>query len=519
MAISPLLCTAHWEFHKYFELDDAIALFRKFGSIYEGHIERTVPGVEWTTGNLGQGLSAGAGFAMASVINKTPYKVFVLMGDGEQQKGQISEARRFAVKYQLNNLCAIVDYNRLQISGSIEDVMPQQIRANWESDGWAVIETDGHDFAKILDSLEEAAGIDKPVMILAHTVMGKGVSFMENLAKYHGSTLTESQLDEALKELGAVNKLRDYRKARTEFVYDLTEHKTAQFELKGDLTAGQPIVYDTENDNRSAWGNAIADLAKINEKADTALVVVDCDLAASVKTGDFAKVAPDRFIQAGIMEHNAAVLSGALSASGIQTFWSDFGMFGIDEVYNMHRLNDINHTNLKVAVTHVGIDVGEDGKTHQCIDYIGLARNLYNFKLICPADSNQTDRIIRSLINKPGNYFITMGRSKLPVIRNEEGAIFYDMGYNYEYGKEDQLRIGNHGTVFVTGPPVGRALKAIDSLRDEGIYLNLYYVSSPLEISDDAIEKAVSHGVIFSIEDHNVHSGLECDRRQLVVWD
>jgi len=494
--------------HKYFELDDAIALFRKFGSIYEGHIERTVPGVEWTTGNLGQGLSAGAGFAMASVINKTPYKVFVLMGDGEQQKGQISEARRFAVKYQLNNLCAIVDYNRLQISGSIEDVMPQQIRANWESDGWAVKETDGHDFAKILDSLEEAAGIDKPVMILAHTVMGKGVSFMENLAKYHGSTLTESQLDEALKELGAVNKLRDYRKARTEFVYDLTEHKTAQFELKGDLTAGQPIVYDTENDNRSAWGNAIADLAKINEKADTALVVVDCDLAASVKTGDFAKVAPDRFIQAGIMEHNAAVLSGALSASGIQTFWSDFGMFGIDEVYNMHRLNDINHTNLKVAVTHVGIDVGEDGKTHQCIDYIGLARNLYNFKLICPADSNQTDRIIRSLINKPGNYFITMGRSKLPVIRNEEGAIFYDMGYNYEYGKEDQLRIGNHGTVFVTGTPVGRALKAIDSLRDEGIYLNLYYVSSPLEISDDAIEKAVSHGVIFSIEDHNVHSGL-----------
>ncbi len=505
--ISPAVYTT-LGMHGFFDLSDAIAQFRKLGSIFEGHIERTVPGVEWTTGNLGQGLSAGAGMALSSRLLNTPFRVYVLMGDGEQQKGQISEARRFAVKYNLANLCAIVDYNQLQISGSIGDVMPQNIRKNWESDGWQVIESSGHDYAQVLDAISQAENMGKPTMILAHTVMGKGVSFMENQAKYHGSTLSEEQLSDALKELGQPNKLKEYKKMRDDFNPAKIEHSTAVFQLHADLSGGQPIVYESETDNRSAWGKAIADLGKINLNAKTPLAVIDCDLAASVKTGDFAKVSPERFIQAGIMEHNAAVVGGAMSASGIQTFWSDFGMFGIDEVYNMHRLNDINHANFKTVVTHVGIDVGEDGKTHQCIDYIGLVRNLFGYRLISPADPNQTDRIIRWLADKPGNYIVTMGRSKLPIVRNEEGAVFYDMGYTFEYGKADLLRVGNHGTVFVTGTPVGRTVKAIDTLRDEGIYLNLYYVSAPLELNADVVRHAVRDGAIITVEDHNVHSGL-----------
>lgn len=494
--------------HGYFDLSSAISQFRKMGSIFEGHIERTVPGVEWTTGNLGQGLSAGAGMALAAKIKDQKSRIYVLMGDGEQQKGQISEARRLAAKYSLNNLCAIVDYNELQISGSIHVVMPQNIRQNWEADGWNVIEIDGHDYPQILDALQQAKSSGHPLMILAHTVMGKGVSFMENQAKYHGSTLSEDHLQLALKELGLTSKLSHYRKLREDFKPDYSAHRADAFALETDLSSGQPLVYEQETDNRSAWGKAIADLGQINKASKTPIVVLDCDLAASVKTGDFKEALPDRFIQCGIMEHNTAVVGGALSASRIQTFWSDFGMFGIDEVYNMLRLNDINHANLKVVVTHVGIDVGEDGKTHQCIDYIGLIRNLFGFRLILPADPNHTDRIIRWLINKPGNYIVAMGRSKLPLIRTEDNSLFYNMAYAYEYGKEDLLRLGNHGTVFVTGTPVGRAIKAIDTLRDEGLYLNLYYVASPLEISKKALETAAKTGNVFSIEDHNVNSGL-----------
>ncbi len=492
----------------YFDLNQAIAQFRKMGSIFEGHIERTVPGVEWSTGNLGQGLSAGVGFALAAKLQGQSHRVFVMMGDGEQQKGQISEARRLAVKYSLSNLTAVIDYNELQISGSIHQVMPQNIRQNWEADGWDVLEIDGHDYSQILDALAHDGKSPAPRLILAHTVMGKGVSFMENQAKYHGSTLSEEQLKLAVTELGETSKLAYYRKMRADFKADPEAHNTDKFALKTDLSSGQPIIYEQETDNRSAWGKAIADLGQRNLSAQTPIAVLDCDLAASVKTGEFAAALPDRFIQCGIMEHNTAVVGGALSSSGIQTFWSDFGMFGIDEVYNMLRLNDINHANLKIVVTHVGIDVGEDGKTHQCIDYIGLLRNLYGFRLILPADPNQTDRVIRWLINKPGNYVVAMGRSKLPIIRKEDNSIFYNMAYAYEYGTEDLIRLGNHGSVFVTGTPASRAIKAIDSLRDEGIYLNLFYVSSPLEISKQALETAAQTGHIFSIEDHNLNSGM-----------
>jgi transketolase len=491
----------------YFPLAEAISQFRLFGSIYEGHIERDVPGVEWSSGNLGQGLSAAAGFAISARIRGKESHTYVLMGDGEQQKGQLSEARRFASKYQLNNLTAIVDYNQLQISGSIHDVMPQHIRQNWESDGWQVLEVNGHDITQILNTLDEVEKASRPVMILAHTVMGKGVSFMENKAKYHGSTLSVEQCEEALKELGMPSELPKYQKMRADFKPP-KQQSHPDFHPSFNLIPGKPVLYTKESDCRSAWGKAIADLGKLNQDQPNPIVVVDCDLAGSVKTTEFAQALPERFLQSGIMEHHAAVMSGAISTTGVQCFWSDFGVFGIDEAYNMQRLNDINHTNLKTVVTHVGMDVGADGKTHQCVDYISMIRNLFDTRIICPADANQTDRIIRWLIDKAGNYVVTMGRSKLPIIKDPDGEIFFDLDYCYEYGKADVLRLGDQGTVFVSGTPVGKALKAVDTLRDEGIFLQLIYISSPLAIAAEQIASAVKRGPIFSIEDHSIHGGL-----------
>jgi transketolase len=277
------------------------------------------------------------------------------------------------------------------------------------------------------------------------------------------------------------------------------------------------MLYSNDSDCRSAWGNAIADLAKKNANSSTPIVVVDCDLASSVKTTDFKAVAPEHFLQVGIMEHHAAVMSGAISTMGIQCFWAGFGVFGIDETYNMQRLNDINHTNLKTVLTHVGVDVGADGKTHQCVDYISLVRNLFDTRIICPADANQTDRVVRWLIEKSGNYVLTMGRSKLPILRNTDATPFYDQEYFFEYGKADVMRDGNQGTVFVCGTPAGRVLKAIDQLRQEGIYLQMIYVSSPLQIDPALISDAVKRGVIFSVEDHSIHGGLGSTIAEAIV--
>jgi len=199
----------------FFNIDDAISGFRRAGSIFEGHVERIVPGIEWGTGNLGQGLSVGCGFAMAAKINRKNYNTFVVMGDGEQQKGQISEAREFAAKNKLTHLTVLIDNNHLQISGNIKDIMPQNIKENFISDGWNVIEINGHDFNQIYESLYKAVNDDKaPTAIIADTVMGKGVSFMENIAKFHGVPLNEEDFYKAVKELSVEMDLEKYKKMR-----------------------------------------------------------------------------------------------------------------------------------------------------------------------------------------------------------------------------------------------------------------------------------------------------------------
>lgn len=500
----------------YFPLDESIAYFRKYGSVYEGHIEREVPGVEWTTGNLGQGLSAGCGFALSAKIKGKDNRVYVHMGDGEQQKGQIGEARRFAAKYKLNNLTAIIDYNQLQISGSIHDVMPQSLRRSWEADGWQVLEVNGHDIPQILGALEESGKAKKPTMILAKSVMGKGISFMENKEQYHGAALSMELCLKALAELGAEDDFADLQAKRDAFdgkPEDLSHLFQKSFELK----AGTPTLYESDSDCRSAWGNALLDLAKLNKDSQTPIIALDCDLAGSVKTADFAKEFPEHFFQCGIMEHHAIVMGGALSTTGMQTFWAGFGMFGIDETYNMQRLNDINHTNLKTMLTHVGIDVGEDGKTHQCIDYIALARNLFKTRIICPGDANHADRIVRWLIDKPGNYIVAMGRSKLPIIKKEDGSVFYDEDYVFDYGKADLVRKGDSGTVFVCGTASNNAVNAIDLLAKDGINLQLYVVGSPLMLEGDIVSEAAKKGSIFVIEDHSVQGGLGASVKDKLV--
>jgi transketolase len=487
----------------FFNLDDAISQFRLAGSIFEGHVEPDVPGVEWASGNLGQGLSAGCGFALAAKLKKSDHQVFVLMGDGEQQKGQLSEARRFAVKFELNNLTAFVDYNQLQISGNINDVMPQNILDNYLSDGWEAIEINGHDLVEIRNAIQDAVSNEKPTLILAHTTMGKGVSFMENKEKYHGSPVSEDQLADALQELNLENDLEKYKKLRLEFNAE-NNHKCCRKNFS--LNIGTPRTYIDKTDNRSAWGNAIGDIAEINKKAPIA--VFDCDLQGSVKTKEFENAMPENFIQSGIMEHNTAVVAAALSKEGFQTFWADFGVFGVDETFNQHRLSDINCTNLKVITTHVGLDVGEDGKTHQCIDYLGLMKNLYNFKTIIPADPNQTDRVVRYISCKYGNYLIPMGRSKLDIIKSKSDEIIFGENYIFEYGKADLLRDGKDAALFVMGTVTGRAVKAADKLEETGISLQVWNVSCPNELDEDAISKAAATGTVFTYEDHNVNTGL-----------
>ncbi|MCM8821489.1 MAG: transketolase [Candidatus Omnitrophica bacterium] len=492
----------------FFDPDTAIASFRQAGSIFEGHIVRKVPGIDWGTGNLGQGLSAGCGYALFDRIKNRESYTFVLMSDGEQTKGQVGEARRFAMKYNLNNLRVIIDYNRIQISGCIFDIMPSNIKENYLADGWEVMETDGHDIARLYSTIKKSLEIDKPVCIIANTVIGKGVSFMEGKCAYHGKTLGEEDYIKAIKELGFESDLEKYKELRKKKNYTFPGRS---FEIKVSINKGKSRTYEpgTKIDNRTAFGNALLDLGIANkDNKENPILVFDCDLASSVKTDIFAREFPDRFFQCGVQEHHAATVSGASSSGGAVSFFADFGVFGVDETYNQHRLNDQNYTNLKVICTHLGLDVGEDGKTHQCIDYIGLFRNIFGMRLIIPADPNQTDRVIRYVASQPGNYFVGMGRSNAPIITTIDGRPFFASDYEFEYGRADILRDGKNGFIYTMGALVPRAIAISDQLKQQGIEIGVVNYSCPVAIDENALNMGIKTGLVISYEDHIADSGL-----------
>ena len=254
-----------------------------------------------------------------------------------------------------------------------------------------------------------------------------------------------------------------------------------------------------KNDCRTAWGETLVEIAKESEKP---VVVFDCDVAPSVKTNLFENEFPRNFFQAGICEHHTVSMAGAISKEFL-TFVSLFGVFGVDEVYNMLRMNDINKCNLKMVLTHVGLDVGEDGKTHQCIDYVALLRNLFGFKVIVPADANQTSKVIRYIASTKGNFLVAMGRSKFDLIKDDKNSIFYNKNYSFQYGKADKLCDGEKGVLLSYGNLINKAIKIAKDCN-----LSLWNVACPTCIDKEILKEIADKKIVFTYEDHNVYTGL-----------
>ena len=494
----------------FFPIEPLLHGFRQAGSPYEGHVERSVPGIEWDTGNLGQGLSAGIGKALYSKLSGQNFHTFVFMSDGEQQKGQVSEGRRFVAKFKLPRLTVIIDRNRLQISGKTENIMPQDIAAEWQSNGWEVMEIDGHDLGQIYDALKKGYNSSgKPLVIIANTIMGQGISFMENEECYHGAALKPDQLSAALKELNIDDS--DMEELKQKRQSGPPPDFPPPPSLFPEVNPGETITYPANKklDNRSAFGNALLSFGEANLSKDKfAMAVFDCDLSVSVKTKVFGESFPDNFFQCGVSEHNTAAMAGSLSAEKAISIWADFAVFAVDECYNQARLSDINHANMKMFCTHTGVNVGEDGKTHQCIDYFALLNSTFSWKVITPADPNQTDRIVRYVLTHPGNHAVLMGRAVNPIITNESGQPFFGDDYIYEYGRMDKIRTGENLALVAAGNMLGIAFKSYQQLESENINISLFNISDWSDLHPDDIKTIASYARVIVLEDHNVKTGL-----------
>lgn len=499
----------------YIQKEEVIKTFRQAGSIFEGHITRHVDGIWYGTGPLGVGVSVASAFAKGEKMKGTNAKVFALVGDGECQEGQVHEMIHFSKQHKLDNYILFVDFNKVQLTASLKEVQDIDIRKMFEAGDWEVLEVDGHNYQEMWTTLAKAYAVTgKPVVILGHTIMGKGVDFMEttgqnNQADWHGKAPKPEQIVTELARLtptpeeeALLNNFRETVK------WHPTHAKYPEKLSKLNINTGTPRLYDAETitDCRTAYGQALLDLAKLNPQ----VIALTADLKGSVMTKFVADELPAQYIECGIAEQHMVSATGALSLDGYIPFCSTFGAFMSSRAKDQARVNDINYTNVKMVATHCGLSVGEDGPTHQAIDDMGSFLGMFNTMVIEPADPNQTDHIIRYISAHFGNFYVRMGRHKFPNITKEDGTIFYDASYTYEYGRSDVLRTGSMLTIAASGAMVTEALGAINALKTTNpeLSIELVAVSSIKHFDDTLLNSIKKTGALLTVEDHNIISGL-----------
>ncbi|MBL7159957.1 MAG: transketolase [Candidatus Aenigmarchaeota archaeon] len=507
---------------KYFPIGDYLTSLRKYRSIFEGHLDRSVPGVDCDTGVIGHPLSWAVGFAEAGKLKGMDYHVYALLGDGGHDKGQLHEARKTAKKRKLDNLTCIYDVNDIQISGHTSEIAGFKskkefigfLRKEFGSCGWKTLEVDGTDIESIYEGLREARRSRRPTFIASNSLGGEGVKGMENTTKYHGQVLkTSEECMEALRQLGLENeydieKLEAGRKSiPKKKIQRFFPYKVDYSPRRIDVVIGEPdIEYAAGNYSlRERYGKTLLDLGGLNEGK---IIVLSNDLAGSTKIDMFAEKFPEYFIECGIMENNTCEVAGALSLEGLIPFVSTFVKFGTGDSYSSHVINELNRGNSKMVHTHMSI-VGPDGKSHNATDFLAIMRSLFNYKIIAPADINQTDHVIRYIAKETGNCFVALPRENLPLILKEDGKPAFDENYNFFYGKDELLRDGRDGTIFAFGPMVHRALEVKKIVEEKTDYtIAVVNKSCPTQIHEDSMISAFKRGPIFSYEPHSSEGGM-----------
>ena len=371
---------------------------RKLYSPFQGHPHRLkVPGVEVSSGSLGQGLSIAVGMALAGKLDHDEHTVFCIMGDGEQQEGNIWEAAMEASHYKLDNLVGIIDRNRLQIDGWVKDVMNvEPLDERYRSFGWEVIEIDGHDMHAGGASAakgEERPVLGKPTVIIANTVKGKGVSFMENVAGWHGKAPSYDEMVKALDELGL----------KETIAYDalLKKAKEYQAEVEATLAAKMPRF------SRNYWWNSDSQMkvkmeptrkgfgqSLKNNGDDERVVCLGLDISGSITISEFYAGNPerkDRWISMGIAEQSATAAAVGLAREGKLPVFGTYGTFAAARNLDQIRVSVCyGNFNVLIAGAHGGVSVGPDGATHQALEDLFAMCGLPNMSVVVPCDAIET---------------------------------------------------------------------------------------------------------------------------------
>ena len=513
-------------FAGFYPKEDVVSL-RKLYSPYQGHPHwLKLPGVEVSTGSLGQGLSVAVGIALAGKLDQKAYRTFCIMGDGEQQEGQIWEAAMEAGHYKLDNLVGIIDRNRLQIDGWVKDVMNvEPLEEKYRSFGWEVLTINGHDMKQVVEALEKAkTGCGKPVVIIADTVKGKGVSFMEDVAGWHGKAPNSEELAKGLQELGLSGRIP------VQQLMDRARQYQQQVERK--LEAKMPLFH------RNYWWNADPKM-KVQMKPtrmgfgqslavngdDPRVVCFGLDISGSITISEFYANKPERkprWISMGIAEQSATSAAAGLAKEGKLPVFGTYATFAAARNLDQIRTSICyGNFNVLIAGAHGGVSVGPDGATHQALEDLFAMCGLPNMNVVVPCDMVETRKATDYLLLKHvGPKYIRFAREATPIVTDEntpfvfgkanvirfrgEKANFiegFETGLESEYDNEREDL-----TIVACGPMVPEAMRAAWILKSDFGYetriLNLHTLK-PMD-TEALVRAARDTSIVITAEEHQI---------------
>ncbi len=474
--------------------DEELLTLRKFGSRLEGHPAPVLPWVEVATGSLGQGLPVGVGIALAGkYLDKLPYHVWVLLGDSEMAEGSQWEAFDHASHYKLDNLVAILDVNRLGQRGETMlgwNTTAYATRA--EAFGWNAIVIDGHNFDEIDQAFARAAQPNgAPTVIIAKTVKGKGVSFLENVNGWHGKALNKEQEEQALKELKPV-------RSQT---FPVQKPENRQPAPEAPKKALELPKYDGKEAvaTRKAYGDALQALGAANPD----VIGLDGEVSNSTYTEEFAKAFPDRYFEQYISEQQMVAAAVGMSVRHKIPFASTFAAF-FTRAYDFIRMAAVSRANIRLCGSHAGVSIGEDGPSQMGLEDLSMMRAVFGSTVLYPCDANQTAQLVAQMADHGGIVYMRTTREKTPVI----------------YGPDEEFMIGgsrvirqsdrDEVTIVAAGVTLFEALEAYEQLKSERIMARVIDAYSVKPIDEETLmlaeEEAGSKFVV--VEDHWPEGGL-----------
>ena len=455
---------------------------RKIYSNLEGHPTARMPWIKVATGSLGQGLAAGVGMALVKKLCEESGRIYVLLGDGECAEGSVWESANTAAYYKLNNLCAVVDANGLGQSGqTMHGYDLGAYEKKFRAFGWETKVINGHSVKEILDAFDLAKNSKRPFVIIARTVKGKGVSFLENKEGWHGKALSREELDRAVWEIGRTDVKLSSRISFHRLVCRSADFKINSYKI-GEIVS-----------TRDAFGRALSSLGEANKN----VIVIDGDVKNSTKTEYFFRQFPKSSVQSFIAEQNMAGMAIGISAMGLVPFVSTFSCF-LSRAHDFIRMAQYSNANIKFVGSHAGVSIGNDGPSQMGLEDISMFLSMPDSVILYPSDAVSAENLTKEMLKHRGISYLRTTREKTPVLyRNDE---------KFKIGGLKVLKKSNkdRALVIAAGITVHEALKAHEKLLKKGISIRIIdlYSVKPFDAKELLKNAKECKNRVIVVEDH-----------------